>query len=226
MRLKSPLPLIQLQSKKIKFINFIKLTFLSTLIGLLSACATTLNTSAPPIPKDKNIAWQHYQQQLTPKTHWQLQGIAAVRYHQQAEQANLNWTQQGPHSYQISLSGPLGIGEVRLIHRQGEYSFTDSHGKTTHASSAQLLMQNLLGWSLPVKGLYYWVRGLADPNASYQKTLDIYGRLASLQQAGWQINYLRYQWRDGLPLPTLIRLKNQRLWLKIAISDWQAFAQK
>ncbi|QGP53710.1 Outer-membrane lipoprotein LolB precursor [Piscirickettsia salmonis] len=200
----------------------IKPLYLLACIVLLNACATTTaDHSTPPLPKNNHAAWQHYQQQLVTKTHWQLQGIIAVRYAKQAQQANLNWSQQGLDCYQVNLSGPLGIGEIQLTHQQGQYRFTDSHGQTTEANSAQLLMQSLLGWSLPVNGLYYWIRGLASPDMPYQKTLDEYGRLITLSQSGWNISYQRYQWQNGLPLPTLIRLKNQQLWLKIAISDWQ-----
>jgi len=78
-----------------------------------------------------------------------------------------------------------------------------------------------LGWQLPVSNLLWWVRGLPSPDSRSRVALDANGRLASLQQDGWDVQYLGYSEQDQYSLPTRIKLAGHDLQITLVIKDWQ-----
>jgi outer membrane lipoprotein LolB len=51
--------------------------------------------------------------------------------------------------------------------------------------------------------------------------VDSMGRLATLQQDGWSLEYLSYTEQDGYALPERIKLHGQDLDVTLVIKDWQ-----
>lgn len=190
---------------------------LSLAFLLLSACATL---PAPEAPLNQQLSWSQRQAQLQPLQQWQLQGLVGIRYQNTAQSANVNLKQNG-NNYHLEIYGPLGADRVILDGQPGSVTLKTSDGQIIHAASPEALLQQRLGWSLPVTNLYYWLRGLPAPQLAAQPTFDRYNHLTSLQQQGWTINYLRYAGINGVDLPTKIQLKNKNLQATIIISQWQ-----
>ena len=80
------------------------------------------------------------------------------------------------------------------------------------------------GWSLPISGLDYWIRGLPRPQAEAAHRFDAEGLTRSIRQDGWDIEYRDYFSADdeAPPLPRRLTLMNETLTLKLAIERWQA----
>ena len=53
------------------------------------------------------------------------------------------------------------------------------------------------------------------------ETFDAAGRLAALDQQGWQIRYEDYVLRGGLWLPRKLSLANERGRLRLVLDDWR-----
>ena len=83
------------------------------------------------------------------------------------------------------------------------------------------MVESQLGWQLPVSHLLYWVRGLPAPDSRSRIALDPNGRLASLQQDGWDVQYLGYTEEDGYTLPNRIKLAGRDLKITLVVKDWQ-----
>jgi len=49
---------------------------------------------------------------------------------------------------------------------------------------------------------------------------DAFGRLQTLSQQGWAIEYLNYVEHNGLSLPSKIRIKNDHVRLKLIVKNW------
>jgi outer membrane lipoprotein LolB len=83
----------------------------------------------------------------------------------------------------------------------------------------------VLGWSIPVSGLEWWIKGLPLGTADYSFDLRGDGRLKSLLQNDWKINYLDYFDRQSPAqgLPRKMYLKHQDLALKIVIERWHQY---
>jgi len=174
---------------------------------LLSACSLQ---SRPPLPAallamQDNIALQH----------WQLSGKIGIRSEQQNQGAYLNWQQCGD-DFDIRLSGPLGQGGARLQGTPKQVSL-QTGDQLVHAGNPEQLLQQQLGWSMPVSQLVYWVRGMPSPDQAYTITLDASG----FQQSGWQVSYSELQQVDGITLPARATATHPRLKLILLLKDWQ-----
>jgi len=191
------------------------------LVVLLAGCA-----SGPKMiePIDVNATWDRRQAVLLELQSWKMDGRIAVRFENEGWQAGMHWRQQNDH-YEMDMFDPLGRNVARLRGGPQGVNLKTSRGESAQAADAESLMRKLLGYTLPVSGLRYWVLGIPAPNTQTQRmALDKYGRLASLRQSGWDISYQRYNNTDNLDLPKKMILINQELEIKVVVSSWQLTA--
>jgi len=163
--------------------------------------------------------------------HWQLSGKIGLRGPRLAESAYLNWRQCGD-DYDVRISGPLGQTVARIEGR-GENLTVSMEGRDpVTTAEPELLLQEQLGWSVPLRALRYWVRAEAAPGAPATVT-GPQRQPESLQQLGWQVNYLSYhvaetaaptQAGDERPaattLPAKLTLRGGELQATLLINDW------
>ena len=98
-------------------------------------------------------------------------------------------------------------------------------GRRARAASPELLLEREIGWSVPLRGLRYWILGVPAPDAdagASSMEVDDHGRLARLEQAGWTVVYERYGGLDDLPLPERIRFSNDSVDATIVVRRWKA----
>ncbi|HKM26475.1 MAG: outer membrane lipoprotein LolB [Gammaproteobacteria bacterium] len=169
----------------------------------------------------KPSSWQAHKKSITPIDAWQINGKLGIRSAQDSGSAVLFWLQRQDY-FDIRLSGPLGQGSTRLTGRQGAVSLDIANRGTFQAHSAEVLMQEQLGWSLPVENLLWWVRGLPAPQSKSKVQLNSDSRLASLEQDDWHIEYLSYRIENGLAMPERIKLSGANLNITLVIKQWQA----
>lgn len=184
---------------------------------LLSACSSV--PEKPAAPPDM-VAWQQHRQQLEQLADWSFNGRIAVRDRQdEGWSASLRWQQQGDH-YDIKLSGALGQGAAR-IHGNGGAAVLEAAGEEPRvAPNPETLMQERLGWHVPVRGLKYWLTGRPGPEAVDLEVVDGAGHLSRLEQDGWEVIYNRYQEVDGVALPRKLEMNNPRLRVRLVIDRW------
>jgi len=196
--------------------NITKYIIISILAGLLCAC-----TSQMPPAQNANyrLSWHARQQQLSNINHWQIRGLVSMRSSQKNFNAFLNWNQQNSN-YGIYLSGPLDVGAIKIYGRPGKFILQTSQTKKFVAKTPEQLMQQRLGWHLPISSLYYWIRGIPVPSVHAMKYFDNYHRLTELDQQGWQIHYTRYTNLSNVSLPGLIIMHYPGITVKIVINKW------
>ena len=192
------------------------LLFLSLLV--LTSCATT--PSNEQSPQNIPITWENRVNTLSSIANWDLQGLIAIRTQNDAFTANWQWQQQNNHHYSISLFGPLGANAVQLTGAPDQVLLETSDGKKITSTSPESLLEQQLGWRLPVSNLYYWVRGLPVPNVSAQKQFDAYHHLTTLVQQNWTVQYLQYISVNHIDLPRKIALSNPNMHVKIVVNRW------
>jgi len=197
---------------------------------VLAICAVLLagcETLQELLPKQQDVA----DPGATPQTHteelsrirgWTLHGTLAARpTGGDASRVTLRWS-QSPDSYLMRFMGPLGVGlfEVEGSASAVEARFPD--GRRTRAASPEALLEQEIGWSVPLRGLRYWIVGLPAPDgAPSRMELDDRGRLARLEQAGWTVVYEQYGALDGLPLPARIRFSNASVDATVIVRRWK-----
>jgi len=151
---------------------------------------------------------------------WTIIGAVAAKHNKQAWTASLNWKQNGPNNYQIRLFGPLGGGSILIEKKGGVVTYQDGQ-KRTASNNAGDLVYKQTGVRIPIRALYYWMRGLPAPGAVQSAQYDEAGHLSYLKQAGYTIQYERYTNRDGVDLPTKLHVHGSEGNLKLIVKRWK-----
>jgi outer membrane lipoprotein LolB len=117
--------------------------------------------------------------------------------------------------------GPIGVGALNLYGRPGKVILQTSNGRTYVDKSPEHLLAKGWGYNVPVSHLKYWIRGLPSPDMSMNTRYDANGRLRTLIQQGWVIQYLSYVRHGKYNLPSKIFIRSPSLQVKIVIYQWQ-----
>jgi outer membrane lipoprotein LolB len=200
------------------------LLLLFPLVSLIG-CSTTTSQESSSFTENGRPLGTHYltrpqrQAQLLAINSWTAQGNLAVHTDQKGWNASFNWQQQGG-DYTLALFGPLGSNRVQLSGNPQQVVL-QTGSQTYSAATPEELVQQRLGWEIPVTNLYYWLRGAAAPNVrAARKSYDTNNHLVQLDQQGWHIVYLRYLSVNGVDLPSRILLSNARMQANIIITGW------
>jgi outer membrane lipoprotein LolB len=181
-----------------------------TLIGCcaLAACATTRS-----IAPSNN--WEQRAGELQRASDWQLDGRAAVALGTQGWQAALSW-RQAADGAEVHLSGPFGIGA--LVLRQTPEGLSLNGAPPSDAVVS--LVQQKLGFDLPIENLHYWLLGVPNPASTFDLSRNDQDRAKVLSQAGWSIAYDRYMPVAGDLLPARLVLTAGDVRVRIVIDHW------
>lgn len=200
-----------------------KLLVLPLLLAL-TGCATTNTPSQETFTDYGRPIGNHYmprnarQAQETGIQNWTARGSIAIRTPQKGFNANFNW-EQHYDAYLITLFGPLGANRVQLSGNAQQVTLQNGN-RVVSAPDAESLLQQQLGWSVPVSNLYYWMRGMPVPGSKGHRSYDMNNHLVQLDQQGWHIAYLRYVSVDGVDMPNRIVLRNPRVEVRVVVSNW------
>ncbi|MDH4553793.1 lipoprotein localization protein LolB [Pseudomonas sp. BN417] len=186
---------------------------------LLSGCAALAPHETLEGQGDQ-ATWKAHKAQISALDAWQISGKVGIRAPKDSGSGTLFWLQRQDY-YDIRLSGPLGRGAARLTGRPGEIVLEVANQGRYQAESPEALLEEQLGWRLPVSHLLWWVRGLPAPETRSHLTLDGASHLSRLEQDGWQVQYLSYVQQNGYSLPERIKLQGEDLDITLVIKDWQ-----
>lgn len=183
----------------------------------LAGCA-----SQAPVDESGRQAgqWERQQAQVEDFDSWTLVGKAGLRTPQENISANLDWNQT-PFYFRMLISGPFGAGRSVLEGREGRFSLSTSDGRF-EAETPEALMEEQLGWSLPVRAMPDWVRGLPGDHASYQLETDELGFPRFLQQDGWEIDYRDWERVEEMWLPRRLVMNYGEVRITLVVNQWQA----
>jgi len=184
---------------------------------LLWGCAST------PEPADLEVVddtWTLRRDTLLQLQNWELDGRIGITVEHQAWQASLVWVQRG-ENFLLDVAGPLGQGRLMVSGGPNGVRAERHDGRVVNATDVESLLRSELGWTLPVEGLRYWVKGVPNPRESTQSiALDELGRLAELNQSGWRIRYPSYIESDDVDLPHKIRLDSGDVSVRMVVDQW------
>ena len=164
---------------------------------LLSACATSPQKSSVPGAI-------------------QLQGLFGIVTPQTHQSGHFTWEQDSQKQFTLELYGPMGLGATSLIEQNGVVTLETAQGKKYTATSPELLLQNTLGWSMPVQGMTYWLLGVPVPKIQFQADYDPENRIVDLSQSGWQIHYT---WNQSTVYPARILMQRKGVRLTVVVNS-------
>ncbi|MBT6275115.1 MAG: outer membrane lipoprotein LolB [Chromatiales bacterium] len=191
---------------------------------LLSGCETVPDAVDGPAVADPKAAFEVRQKQLAEITDWHATGKLGLKTADDSWSVTVRWKQMGDR-FAIRLSGPLGQGTVELKGEPGQVTLQTSEPRIYTAQDAEQLIEQVMGWRLPVTGLRHWLMGNVAPDATPDGlVLDPSGRPISIKQAGWTVTYLSYAAHGEaikIDLPLKITLVNEKLNARAVIRLWE-----
>jgi outer membrane lipoprotein LolB len=153
----------------------------------------------------------------TEKPEYELSARLAARYRDEAFSGNLAW-RHARNSDELLLTSPLGAGVARIVRDGDSVVLSTAEPREYRATDAESLTEQVLGFRLPLAGLADWVRGRPSPAMPVSNTENYPdGKLRSLEQGGWQIEYQEYAGE----LPSRLRLLYPGIELRLAVSGWK-----
>ncbi len=188
-------------------------------LALLGGCAgwPFAGREAPPVgpgPADHRAA-------VAALDDWRLAGKLAVQRDDEGVSATLEWREQGDR-FDLRLVAPLNGGTFQLSGAPGRVALATPEGEVFVAASAGDLVEQHLGWRLPVEGARWWVRGIPAPgSAATQEVFDAQGRWTDFAQDGWRISILDYLEDQQPHLPRKLFLARDTLKVRVVVKRWE-----
>ena len=197
-----------------------RFTFLAIVVLALSACS---RFGQPEDDSLEQALWAKQQSMAAAVTQWNLYARGALRLEGEAYTIGIRWQRYDDSRFTMLIEAPFGQGVLRIeTIAAGQYRLRLPNGQTYENTTVEALLDDAVGWSLPISGLDYWVRGLPHPETIYSHRLDSAGRAKSIRQDDWDIDYVEYFEVVSEPeLPRRISLTNQTATLKLVIERWQ-----
>lgn len=185
--------------------------------SLLVACVSLPVTQLPELSD-----WQVRQQVLGELSDWEFSGRIAVSATDDGFNGKLRWAQKDD-TFQATVSGPLGIGTVRIEGEGASAVLTDKDGVQTELQNVEQQLLHRYGWTIPVKSLRYWALGIPDPDGDAQTMLNEDHQLARLEQGGWTLNIASYKANSGQSMPNRLSATKFETRVRIVIDKWKFF---
>jgi outer membrane lipoprotein LolB len=198
---------------------------------MLAACATRAPQASLPPPLSEPEAIQAAQQAQTRRAawldrhqQWSFEGRVAINNAGKGGNGRIDWQQDGPR-YVVSLSAPVTRQSWRLIgdtHSEAG-RLEGLEGGVREGEDAEALLLEATGWDIPVNALARWAQGLsAEGLPSEHQAFSAEGRLQTLEQAGWRIDYA--EWFDAAgeqpQLPRKIEARRDRAMVRLIVDRW------
>jgi outer membrane lipoprotein LolB len=149
-----------------------------------------------------------------------VEGRLSARRGSEGVAVGFTWRHDPPRD-RLTIATPLGqvLAELEGDDDAQRVALTLADGRSAEAPDWPALTERALGFALPVGALSAWVRGLPHAHSAYDAEGDATGRVASLRQDGWAIDFT-YPDAESLR-PTRLRLSDQDIEVRIVIDRWR-----
>ena len=193
-----------------------RLTGFFLLFFLIGGCA-----QAPEkLNQENSSRWLEHQLDINAIESWHIRGRVAIKNDNESGTLTLHWNQE-KNNYELRFIAPFGQGTYILTGSADGVIMQGTDNNVLTATTPEQLMQDVLGWSVHLNGLKYWVRGIPEPDVNHgQILLDQEGRLANMNQAGFNVSITRYTNHNGISLPEKLSIRNDSIQLKLIIQNW------
>ncbi|SPA13380.1 Outer-membrane lipoprotein LolB [Cupriavidus taiwanensis] len=149
---------------------------------LLQACASVAPSRSFDV--DQDAANQQYTGRFSANY---------VRYgRDEGVQGSFRWEEQG-RNVRLDLVSPIGQTLAVVTATPSGATLDLPNQPPRNAPEVDTLMEEALGFALPVAGMRDWLHGRPTQGTPARATRDEQGRLATLAQNGWTVRYVAWQ---------------------------------
>lgn len=188
---------------------------LLVLLLTVAGCVTPKSLELPDLSE-----WDRRRAVLAEIDQYDFNGRIAVKAGDDGFNGKLRWSQDEA-DFSATVSGPLGIGTVRIAGDDDYVEFTDKDGVMTVLADVERDIYDRYGWTIPVESLRYWALGIPDPRVPAETRLNDTGELAELSQRGWNVSVSSYREAGGgQVMPRLLTASNTETSVRLVIDRW------
>ncbi len=198
------------------------LTGLACCVALLAACASV----RPPATSNHAVAPQAYNEAID------ISGRFSAQFEQngrpQSWSGGFNWAQT-PQSTLVTLLSPLGQTVASIVVTPFGATLTQTDKEPRSAPNVDALVQDALGWPLPISNLRNWMQARVSDQRGQLIVATPQMTDAIDTSDGWRLRYL--SWQDesepGMRnVPKRIDMERDtaqagRVQMRLVISTWQ-----
>jgi outer membrane lipoprotein LolB len=177
-----------------------------TLTILLAGCAAAPKRELPPVVPGAGADIKKLR----------LSGRLAIRQGKEGQSGLVRWLHWSPR-HEITVLSPIGTTVAKITQDEDGVTLTTSTKEKYHAADADQLMQQVLGWHLPLNGMQYWVLGRAAPTSEAQRELGPDHRLIHMRQENWDIDYSDYKPVADTAFPGKIVLRRDDVQIRFVV---------
>ncbi|MBD9478363.1 lipoprotein insertase outer membrane protein LolB [Pseudoxanthomonas sp. PXM02] len=201
----------------------------------MAGCATRGASVDSPVLRDPEALAAAQASQATraawlaSQADWSFAGRVAVSANGKGGSGRIDWQQTGA-GYLVALSAPVTRQSWRLSGdlQSRAARLEGLEGGPREGADADRLLREATGWDIPVASMAHWARGVADPSAPAEAVeYDVEGRLRTLTQQGWRVDYLDWFAPEGAQpvMPRRMEARRQGATVKVAVDQWQLAPQ-
>jgi len=194
-----------------------QLLCLAAICILLNAC-TTVPVTVPEAGNQR--AYQERVARISRVSDWSLVGRISIDDGEEGGSGRLQWVVKADRG-SIDFHAAMGRGAWHLESGPEGAVLRLADGSEHTAAAVDTLVEQQLGWPIPVTALQWWVRGLSAPGLVDEQLIDADGLLTHLEQFGWQIDFKRYSSESSTVMPTRLDARRGQYRVKLAVSRWQ-----
>lgn len=155
---------------------------------------------------------------------WRVEGVFNVQcvdapHSQSITTTRFSWKNIDKRQFDLRLESNendydatvmVGYKDV-IVWRDFKYPF--------HIQHPEAYMMQELGWSIPMRSMAFWLRGIPAP-APFYAHYNQYGLIDLLVQQGWTIRYKTFTDMDGYSVPRSMTMVGQGVFISIVMNNW------
>jgi outer membrane lipoprotein LolB len=182
---------------------------------LLAGCSVSPPRDTPPADLGASR-----QQHLSVIDKWSFRGRIAISDGEDGGSGTLDWVQDG-HSFTLNFFGALGRG-AWMLQAGPQYAVLETaKGERWEADDVSSLVEQHLGWRVPMDALPFWVRGLTAPGTVADTHLDESGLPLEMIQEDWRVSYQRWNDASHIVMPSRIDAYRGEYSFKLIVREWR-----
>jgi outer membrane lipoprotein LolB len=151
---------------------------------------------------------------------WEFSGRIGVSAGEEGFNGKIRWWQEGD-DFRATVSGPLGVGTVKIEGQGRRITLTDKKGEVTELQDAEIDLRLRYGWTIPVSSLQFWALGIPDPLVPAEVRMGDDGLIAEMQQGNWHVIIGEYREGGGQQMPRRLSASNADAKVRLVIDNWK-----